>query len=309
MFYTGFADEAAPDIVGQIRATKELGWSNIESRNIDGVNIHDLPMDQFEVVEGKLRDADININCFGSAVANWSKDVTTTEGVKNSIDELERAIVRMHRLGTKNLRGMSYKVMKDLSPHDQEIEKLVITNLKMLIERCEDADITYLHENCMNFGGQSHEHTLKLVEGIDSPNFKLIFDTGNPPFTDLRLGSKPYSKQSSWEFYKNIKDHIAYVHIKDASFEADTDGVFPKAKFTFPGEGDGDVRKIVKDLLSRGFEGPFSMEPHLSVVFHETEGDQDALKAKKQYSNYVEYGQRFMKLVAEVQAELGDVLI
>ena len=39
MYYTGFADEAAPDIDGQIRATKALGWGHIESRNIDGENI------------------------------------------------------------------------------------------------------------------------------------------------------------------------------------------------------------------------------------------------------------------------------
>ena len=37
MYLTGFADEAAKDLAGQIRATRELGWSNIESRAIDGV--------------------------------------------------------------------------------------------------------------------------------------------------------------------------------------------------------------------------------------------------------------------------------
>jgi hypothetical protein len=39
MYLTGFADEAATDIDGQIRATKELGWEYIEARNIDGVNL------------------------------------------------------------------------------------------------------------------------------------------------------------------------------------------------------------------------------------------------------------------------------
>src|SRR6185503_15552096 len=36
MYLTGFADEAARDIDAQIRATLELGWRSIESRNIDG---------------------------------------------------------------------------------------------------------------------------------------------------------------------------------------------------------------------------------------------------------------------------------
>ena len=70
MYLTGFADEAAHDIDGQIRATKELGWNNIESRNISGENIHDISNEMFDVVCGKLQDADVKINCFGSAIAN-----------------------------------------------------------------------------------------------------------------------------------------------------------------------------------------------------------------------------------------------
>ena len=50
MYLTGFADEAANGIDGQIKAVKELGWSNIEARSIDGVNIHDLSDEQFDDV-------------------------------------------------------------------------------------------------------------------------------------------------------------------------------------------------------------------------------------------------------------------
>ena len=39
MYLTGFADEAAKDLAGQIRATKQLGWRYIESRAIDGTNV------------------------------------------------------------------------------------------------------------------------------------------------------------------------------------------------------------------------------------------------------------------------------
>lgn len=45
MYLTGFADEAATDIQGQIKAIKALGWSHLEARNIDRVNLHGLPED------------------------------------------------------------------------------------------------------------------------------------------------------------------------------------------------------------------------------------------------------------------------
>ena len=41
MYLTGIADEASQDIE-QIRTTKELGWNAIESRFINGKNIHDI---------------------------------------------------------------------------------------------------------------------------------------------------------------------------------------------------------------------------------------------------------------------------
>ena len=75
MYYTGFADEAANDLATQIKATKELGWSNIESRRIDGVNIHDLPEAAFDKVCEELEAAGVRINCFGSEVANWQCDL------------------------------------------------------------------------------------------------------------------------------------------------------------------------------------------------------------------------------------------
>jgi sugar phosphate isomerase/epimerase len=301
MYFTGFADEASTNLEGQIKATQALGWSNIESRNIDGVNIHNLSEEQFEKAVEQLKVAKVQINCFGSSVANWGKDPTVEADVKLSLEELTRALKRMQILGTRLLRGMSYKIMKQLSPHDKSIEKLVIKNVKELVRRCEDAGVIFLHENCMNFGGQSHEHTLKLIEGINSPNFKLVFDTGNPPFSDLRLGEGPYRKQNSWDFYKNVREHIHYIHIKDAIFQSEQEGIFPKSKFTWPGEGQGDVKKIVKDLLQNGYDGGFSMEPHIEIVFHDQNNDN---KESQKSATYIEYGRRFMKLVEDCKSEL-----
>ena len=71
-----------------------------------------------------------------------------------------------------------------------------------------------------------------------------------------------------------------------------------KEVYTFPGEGDGDVKRIIKDLLDNGYDGGFSMEPHMAVVFHD-----DSVKSESdiQYNNYIEYGKRFMKIVDEIK--------
>ena len=100
-----------------------------------------------------------------------------------------------------------------------------------------------------------------------------------------------------------MKEFIYYVHIKDAKFIGRGDNGFAKAEFTFPGEGEGDVACIVEDLIRNGYDGGFSMEPHMKLVFHESTPAESA--AAERYQNYVEYGRRFMKLVDDIKAKCG----
>ncbi len=290
MYLTGFADEAGNDIDTQIRATKELGWENIESRNVDGKNLHDLSDAEFDVVYGKLAEAGVKINCFGSNIANWGKQIT--DPFDSSLEEARRAIPRMQRLGTKLIRIMSFAVLEDRSLDDQ-MEEERFARVRELYKMFTDVGITPVHENCMNYGGLGWAYTLKLIENV--PGLKLVFDTGNPPFTDDKTKPKPYPKQSAWDFYSHVKEHVAYIHIKDYKHDPSKQ---KNECFTFAGDGEGDVRRIVKDLLANGYDGGISMEPHLAVVFHdETVQSED----KARYDNYVEYGRRFMKLLEEIK--------
>lgn len=287
MYLTGFADEAANDIDGQIKATQELGWKYIESRNIDGKNIHDLSDADFDKVCGKLKDAGIQINCFGSAIANWGKRIE--QPFDTSLEEAKRAIPRMKRLGAKLIRVMSFAIIPEKEPKDQMPEER-FQRMRVLQKMFFNEGLTMVHENCMNYGGMGWQYTLELVENV--PGLKLVYDTGNPIVDDDYSKPIPHPKQSSWEFYNHVKKHIAYVHIKDGIWDKEKN----KAVFTFPGEGDGDVRKVVTDILVSGYDGGFSIEPHMAVLAHDKSvKSEDEIR----YSNYVEYGKRMMKLLDE----------
>ncbi len=291
MFLTGFADEAAKDLDGQIRATKELGWRHIESRNIDGVNLHNLSDAAFETVVEKLGAAGIQVNCFGSAIANWAKDVRKPFDV--DLEEATRAIPRMQRLGTKLIRIMSYPPFEDRPLSDQMAE-VRFERLRVLTGKFLDAGLQPVHENCMNYGGLGWAFTLRMLEQV--PGLKLVFDTGNPVNTFDRTQPAPYPMQSAWEFYRQVRDHVVYVHIKDGVRDGAT------TRWTFCGEGDGDVKRICADLVARGYAGGISIEPHIAVVAHDSSvQSSDAVR----YANYVEYGRRMAKILAEVGATVA----
>jgi sugar phosphate isomerase/epimerase len=292
MYFTGFADEAAADIDRQIQATRELGWTNIEGRAVDGVNLHDLDQDQFERIVAKLDAAGVRINCFGSAVANWAKKIDAP--FDSSLREAERAIPRMHRLGTHMIRIMSFAVLDPGDP-DRQMKEERFRRLRKLVQMFSEAGILPVHENCMNYGGMGWKYTIELIENV--PGLKLVFDTGNPVFTDDRTKQKPWPKQSSLEFYHHVKEHIAYIHIKDAVWDAE----IKKPVYTYPGDGHGNVKEILKDMICRGYDGGISIEPHLGAVFHDP--GVHAAEAKK-YAMYIEYGRRIERMVKAIKAEL-----
>ena len=285
-YFTGFADEAGKDLATQIRATKELGWSRIESRNIDGKNIHDLSDGEFDAVCGALQEAGVSINCFGSSIANWGKQIT--DPFDSSLAEARRAIPRMQRLGTKLVRIMSFAVLKDRGSEDQ-MEEERFRRVRELVRMFREEGLTPVHENCMNYGGMGYKYTLRLLENV--PGLKLVFDTGNPVFSDDRGKAAPYPKQSAYTFYRMVKEHVAYIHIKDGIWNA-AEG---KTQFTYPGEGHGDVPEILADLIGSGYAGGISIEPHLAVVFHDASVESEA---GIRFANYVEYGRRLEALIA-----------
>jgi hypothetical protein len=63
------------------------------------------------------------------------------------------------------------------------------------------------------------------------------------------------------------------------------------------------VRRVVTDLLRRGYDGGFSIEPHLAVVPHDEAAQAaDAVR----YASYVEYGRRFMQLLEDARQAIAQ---
>ena len=296
MRLSGFANESAEDVEGQIRATRMLGWPCIEARSINRVNIHDLPESDFDDVRRKLDEAGIRVNCFGSTIANWSKSIE--EPFSETLAVVERAIRRMRVLDVPFVRIMSYAILMDAAGRalpDQKKEER-FRRLREICNRFLDVGITPVHENCMNFGGMSWEHSLEMLAAV--PGLKLVFDTGNPGITPDFRQAFPYPNQDVMECYARLRGHIAHVHIKDGVRDPATG----KEQYFFPDEGECEVAAIVKELLRSGYGGDFSIEPHMAVVFHDAKVSSPE---QMRFDNYLEYGQRFQRLLDAALRESG----
>jgi sugar phosphate isomerase/epimerase len=290
MILTGIADEAGALIDTQIKATKELGWKHIEARSVEvegfaKANLHDIDDAAFDIVEQKLAESGVKIYAFGSTIANWGKKVDDPF----DLADVERAIPRMQRLGTKFVRIMSYAVREG----DDQMEAERFRRINEITKRFLDAGLTPVHENCMNYGGMSWQHGLKLLENV--PGLKWVFDTANPVFNADRSKPDPQPKQDPWEFWTNIKEHVVHIHIKDAIWKPEKND----ADYTLPGDGDAAVKRILKDAFDDGYDAGISIEPHMAVVFHD---DSKTASDEEVYDSYIRYGQRMMEVIDEVKA-------
>ena len=93
------------------------------------------------------------------------------------------------------------------------------------------------------------------------------------------------------------------MHIKDSISKLNEDGSAKEREFTYAGEGHGFIPEILTDLFKHGYDGGFSMEPHIQSVFHEGDDTSDEeLKMQRKFETYIEYGRRFESLVAKCKA-------
>lgn len=307
MKLTGFTDEAAPDLATQIKATQKLGWQYISARGIDGKNIHDLSDSEFDTARGQLEDAGIRIAEFGSLIGSWSKNIKSDFAL--TLDEVDRAIPRMQQLGTNIVRVMSY-AQQPWGENQYEQERF--RRLRAITARFSQAGITTAHENCMNWGGFSSSHTLRLIEEV--PGLKLIFDTGNPVFQRDRSIPEPQrtsiasassaaaegsqgkpteSWQDAWQFYQAVREHIIHIHIKDCRNPINDD---VEPEYVFPGQGQAYIPAIIDDLKKSDYQGFIAIEPHVATVFHAKADDVDWAQC---YNSYVEYGRALESLISD----------
>lgn len=281
MFFTGIADEAGKTLDVQIKAHRELGWSHIELRLIDGRQFTSLTDAEFDATYGQLEKAGLKVSCFASAIANWARPITQPFAV--DLDDLRRSIPRMRRLGCPFIRVMSWP-NQGLEPAAWKSE--AVRRMKDLARLAEEGGIILALENCDGWASQTAAQMVDFIEGIGSPALKVVFDTGNPPAHGHNA--------AAW--YLAVKPHIAYIHIKDCYIDSDE-----KVRYTWPNEGHGFVRFILEDLFRSGYNGGISIEPHIAAQVHA--GNQSETNEDSAYRSYVTYGRKLVELVRTLKVK------
>ena len=144
--FTGFTDEAERSLDGQISTLREVGWSAIELRLIDGKNICDFTDEEWKRTWDRLQKEQIQVVGFGGQIGNWARPIDSDFSL--DIDELKRVAPRMRQAGTKFLRIMSYPNSESNPLSRSEWRNEAVRRLRELAKIAEGEGIILGHENC-----------------------------------------------------------------------------------------------------------------------------------------------------------------
>ncbi|GAA4723440.1 Sugar phosphate isomerase/epimerase [Promicromonospora umidemergens] len=238
---SGFADEISPDFETQCRVAAALDLKFIELRSAWDTNVLDLDDAQRQRVKSLLRQYGLEVSSIGSPIGKIFVD----EDFDAHLERMHQAAYTAEYFRAPYVRIFSFYVRPGTDPDSCRDE--VLRRLSALTRLATDAGVVLLHENEQGVYGDTPKRCLDVVESVGSPHLTLAWDPAN----FVQVGVRPYT-----DAYELLRSHIEYVQIKDTKRST--------GEIVLPGLGDGEVRDTVRALWADGFDGFFSLEPHLS---------------------------------------------
>lgn len=244
---SAFADEAAESTDDQIKVLQEAKIDHIDLRNVDEVNIVELPIDHAKQVKEKLDAGGVSVCMYGSPI-----------GKIDLADDFEIDVKRLKHLGelkkifgAEKVRIFSY-FNKERGADQDTWQRESVERLTELSKLAGDLGLVLYHENEIGIYGGPLDTVCALRDQVHAKfadTFKLIFDFDN--FNQ--------NGDDVWEDWVELRDAIGAIHLKESKRQEDGSYQHVPA-----GDGDGYIPEILADLAERGWEGPLTLEPHLA---------------------------------------------
>jgi 3-dehydroshikimate dehydratase len=244
---SAFADEISPDLDEQVATLRREGIHYLDLRGMWNINVLDLSDAQIGQIKQALDTGGIKVAAIGSPLGKTAIDSRFEE----TMQKLERAIEVAQAFGTSFIRIFSFyppAYPHGISAQTGENRDEVMRRLRAMIERASSANVTLLHENEKDIYGDTIERCVDLMQSCANEHFKAILDPAN----FIQCAQIPYP-----DAYDALRPWLAYMHVKDA---------LPDGKVVAAGEGAGRWPDLLQRLHAGGYDGFFSLEPHLAAA-------------------------------------------
>ncbi len=240
---SAFADEISPDLHEQIAVLQHEHIHHIDLRGVEGINVLDLSDEQAQQIKQTLNEHGIKV----AAIASPLGKVPIDTPFESYLERVERAITLAHAFQSPFIRIFSfYPPAADPSQAPEAWRDEVIRRLTEMTRRAAEANVVLLHENEKEIYGDTIARCVDVHQQVTDAHFKYALDTAN----FIQCQQTPYP-----DAYNALRPWLGYVHVKDA---------LPDGNVVPAGEGASHWPDLLQRLRQDGYDGFFSLEPHLA---------------------------------------------
>jgi sugar phosphate isomerase/epimerase len=253
-----FSDDIDQDLDHALDVVEELGLNWVEIRSAWGKNLLFQTDEELQKVVGTLQDRGFRVPSVSAPVfkshlpGHRGETGHLFHSQERDAPEQQMALIRRaariaRLLATDKVRCFSFwRIGDDPSPFWADMLALY----RMAVEVAAEEDVILVMENDFECNLGSGELAARMIEEVDSPHLRLLWDCGNAYF----VGEQPYPAG-----YDRSKHLIGHVHVKDAM----RDAASGKPRWTELGSGDVDMLGQLR-ALKADYQGVVSLENHFT---------------------------------------------
>ena len=238
---SAFGDEIDDDLDTQLDVLADLDIHYLEMRTAWGKRASDLSGREVGRLAASCQAHSMQVSCIGSRVGKSP----LTEPLEATLAELGRILDLANRLGTDLVRIFSFRV-PELGRQPEHFDES-LARLSAVADAALQRRVVLVMENETGMVGDTPERCRALLQGVDSPSLRFVWDIGNFPHTGV---DRPVER--GWPL---LGRHVAHVQVKDTRRS--------DRAMTAAGEGDGQALELLGKLRDAGYRGFLALEPHL----------------------------------------------
>jgi L-ribulose-5-phosphate 3-epimerase len=250
-------DEFTPEIEKALNSMASIGMDRVELRVVWGKNIMDLSTDELDRVKELVAAKKMQVVSIASPLlkcvlpdappidSRFQHDIFASRHTFDDQPRLtEHAFEIARKLGANIVRVFSY--WRTVEP-EKSFDRVVRALSEMAdLARKEGLTVGLENEHACNIA--TAEETARVLEAVDHPNLKVVWDPANAYIS----GENPFP-----DGYKRLPPHrIAHVHAKDCRLQGHSPVWGPL------GTQDVDWKGQIAALLEDGYRGCITLETH-----------------------------------------------
>lgn len=236
-------DEISQDFEEAIRLAKKYHLDAVEIRSVWDKNPDELNSDDIAGIKRILREADLSVSAVASPF--FKCEIDSEEAYETHLEILKRCIALSAELDTRLIRGFTFWHKGSLKDNLDRIAERFREPVRML----EMTDRILALEPDPSVFASNGSLVRKVLERIDSPHVRALWDPGNDIFDPQ--GEIPYP-----DGYEQIRPYMVHMHLKDAVMTEHGAESVPV------GTGAVDYKEHFKRLIRDGYDGYVALETH-----------------------------------------------